>query len=79
MLDENGQNSENTYPMWVDLLPSDPQFDMKKEVFLEESDKGEQSLFRLVESLAHETMRDFLSWCRFIVYDGDMNKLYAKH
>ena len=51
MLDENGENPENTYPMWVDLKDSDPEYAIKKEVFLEESDKDEKMLFRLVESL----------------------------
>ena len=78
MLDVNGTNPENTYPIWVDLKESDPEYTLKKDIFVDESNVNEQRLFRLVESLQHNDMRDFISWCRFIVFDGDMDVLYEK-
>ena len=32
--------------------------------------------FRLVDNLDEKVMHDFISWCRYVEFDGDMAQLY---
>ena len=32
--------------------------------------------FRLVDNLEEKVMHDFISWCRYVEFDGDMAQLY---
>jgi len=34
-LNKNGENPENEFPVWVGLDEEDPQYEVKKEVFLD--------------------------------------------
>lgn len=48
-----------------------------KEVKMKLADQKEPfKKFRLVDNLDEKVMLEFISWCRYVEYEGDMNQLY---
>ena len=75
-LDKHGENAENEFPLYVDLDPEDPTYDVKKEVFLD-GVENTNTEFRVNGHMKEKVMENFLSWIRFVVYDGDLDDLYV--
>jgi hypothetical protein len=50
---------------------------VKKEVFLDGMENTVTE-YRLVGNLREKVMNNFLSWIRFIVFDGDLDELYER-
>jgi len=75
-LDKNGENAENEFPLYIDLDSEDPMYDVKKEVFLDGVEKTETE-FRVNGHMKEKVMENFLSWIRFVVFDGDLDELYV--
>ena len=61
--------------MYIGLDEEDPQYEVKKEVFLDGSDSTITE-FRLNGHMKENVMKNFLSWIRFVVFDGDLDELY---
>lgn len=76
-LDDNGDNAENEYPLSVGLDEKDESFEIKKEVFLDGMENTVTE-YRLMGNMKEKVMNNFLSWIRFIVFDGDLDDLYEK-
>ena len=76
-LDDNGDNAENEYPVTVGLDEKDETYEIKKEVFLDGMEKTATE-YRLVGNMREKVMNNFLSWVRFIVFDGDLDDLYER-
>lgn len=76
-LNKDGENPENEFPLYVELDAEDPHHDIKKEVFL---DGMESTLteFRVNGHMKEKVMENFLSWIRFVVFDGDLDELYVQ-
>ena len=76
-LDDNGDNAENEYPVSIGLDEKDETYEIKKEVFLDGMEKTATE-YRLVGNMREKVMNNFLSWVRFIVFDGDLDDLYER-
>jgi histone-lysine N-methyltransferase SETD3 len=76
-LNKDGENPENEFPLYIDLDAEDPHYDVKKEVFLDGMEKT-LTEFRVNGHMKEKTMDNFLSWIRFVVFDGDLDDLYVK-
>ena len=76
-LNKDGENPENEFPLYVGLDPEDENFDVKKEVFLDGMETTVTE-FRLNGHMKEKVMENFLSWIRFVVYDGDLDELYVR-
>lgn len=76
-LNKDGENPENEFPLFIGLDEEDPSFDVKKEVFL---DGMESTIteFRVNGHMKEKVMENFLSWIRFVVFDGDLDELYVR-
>ena len=60
------------------LNQSEQGFEIKKEVFLYDRDGGSKDYkeFNLGEDLSGESWDDFMSYARFVSYDGDLAILF---
>jgi len=76
-LSKEGENAENEFPLNVGLDAEDPHFDVKKEVFLDGMESTVTE-FRVNGHMKEKVMENFLSWIRFVVFDGDLDELYVR-
>jgi len=76
-LQKDGENPENEFPLYVGLDEEDPHHDVKKEVFLDGMESTVTE-FRVNGHMKEKVMDNFLSWIRFVVYDGDLDDLYVR-
>lgn len=76
-LSKEGENAENEFPLNVGLDPEDPHFEVKKEVFLDGVTSTDTE-FRVNGHMKEKLMENFLSWMRFVVFDGDLDELYVR-
>ena len=74
-LDDTGENYENEFPIKIGLDKNDKSFDIKKLLFLDNNENTEIE-FRIVADFNEKVMQKFLAWSRFVVFDGDIEKLY---
>ena len=66
-------NDANEVPMLVYLNKNDPAFDVKLKLI---NETKPFTKFRVVENLDERVMTEFISWIRFVEFDGDMAQLY---
>jgi histone-lysine N-methyltransferase SETD3 len=76
-LNKEGENAENEFPLYIGLDVEDPNFEIKKEVFLDGMENTATE-FRVNGHMKEKVMSNFLSWIRFVVYDGDLDDLYVR-
>ena len=69
----NLNNDANEVPMLVYLNKNDPSFDVKLKLI---NETKAFTKFRVVDNLEEKVMSEFISWLRFVVFDGDMALLY---
>jgi len=74
-LNKNGENPKNEFPLEVGLDADDEEYDVKKEVFLDGKEITVTE-FRVMQDMESDVMRKFISWIRFVVFDGDLAELY---
>lgn len=82
--DKDGQNKKNYFPMPLFLSKDDKGLEIKREVFLYGAtwypgSENEYREFNLLEDLSGEVWDDFMSFARFVSYDGDLAILFDKH
>ncbi len=69
----NPGNDANEVPLTIYLKQEDPGYDIKMKLINE--GKPFQK-FRVVENLDEKVMNEFLSWIRYVEFDGDLAQLY---
>ena len=69
----NLNNDANEVPMLVYLNKNDQAFDVKLKLI---NETKPFTKFRVVENLDERVMTEFISWVRFVEFDGDMAQLY---
>lgn len=72
-INSNNQNF-NEFPLSLNLTNRDPQFDGKIKVILGSSSKVSRR-FKLMSNLTVPVFFITLSWCRFLVFNGDLQTL----
>lgn len=78
LLDDEGSNEADEYPLIVSMDPEDPQIDIKVEVFLDGSDHKWKE-FKIKNNFEdNDDFEKLLSWMRFVTYDGDLYSLYDR-
>jgi histone-lysine N-methyltransferase SETD3 len=65
----NLNNDGNEYPFKVNLDPSDPHFAAKNELLGTALNKR---TYRVMADLTETSTFKWLSWCRYVVFEGDM-------
>jgi histone-lysine N-methyltransferase SETD3 len=70
----NLNNDANEVPLIVFLNKEDPGYDIKMKLINEQTKYHIK--FRVVENLEEKVMQEFLSWLRYVEYDGDLALLY---
>jgi len=71
----NLNNDANEVPVVIDMLDNDPNLEFKLKLINEQRSKASMK-FRLVENLYEQVMNEFLSWLRFVYFEGDMAPLF---
>ena len=66
-------NDSDEVPINVELNPDDPQYNMKRNLF--DSVKPSKS-FRVLADFSEKNNQHFLSFLRFVEYDGNPAQLY---
>jgi len=66
-------NDANEVPLLVYLNKNDPGFDVKMKLI---NETKPFTKFRVVDNFEEKVMSEFLSWIRFVEYEGDMALLY---
>jgi len=69
----NLPNDADEVPIQVSLNKDDPGYDMKLKLI---NEKKPFYKFRVVETLDETIMYEFISWIRYVEFDGDLAQLY---
>ena len=69
----NLDNDADEVPLIIDLHHEDPGVEIKTKLvgITRRSQK-----FRVVATLEERVMNEFVSWCRYVEFDGDLAHLY---
>jgi len=71
----NHENDANEVPLVVEMLENDPGLEVKLKLINEQRSRGMMK-FRVVDNLYEPVMNEFLSWLRFVHFEGDLAPLF---
>ena len=69
-LNKDGDNFDDRFQFSIDLDPEDTNLGLKKEIFLDGTEETNLE-FRITGRDKDTFMPPFLSWIRFVVFNGD--------